>query len=72
MRELYRHNGEKVRSARLAAGLSHAELALEHRMTTAELELIELGEGFISAALLWEIATTLEVSISELFPAFGA
>jgi hypothetical protein len=33
--------------------------------------LIELGESVISAALLWEIAMTLEVSISEFFPGLG-
>ena len=72
MRELYQHIGEKLKLARIAAGLSHAELAIEHKLTAAEVELIELGEHIISAALLWEIAITLEVSINELFPGSGA
>ena len=72
VRELYQHIGDKLRLARIAAGLSHAELALEHKLTAAEVELIELGEHIISAALLWEIAVTLEVSINELFPGGAA
>jgi transcriptional regulator with XRE-family HTH domain len=71
VRELYQHIGEKVRSARLAAGMSHHELASAHRLTPGEVELIELGEHVIPAALLWEIAITLEISINELFPGFA-
>jgi ribosome-binding protein aMBF1 (putative translation factor) len=71
VRELYQHIGEKLRLARIAAGLSHAELALEHRLSESEVKLIELGEHFVSAALLWEIAITLEISINELFPSTG-
>jgi ribosome-binding protein aMBF1 (putative translation factor) len=71
VRELYQHIGEKLRLARIAAGLSHAELALEHKLTESEVRLIELGEHLVSAALLWEIAITLEISINELFPSGG-
>jgi ribosome-binding protein aMBF1 (putative translation factor) len=71
VRELYQHIGEKLRLARVAAGLSHAELALEHKLTESEVKLIELGEHLVSAALLWEIAITLEISINELFPSTG-
>ena len=71
VRELYQHIGEKLRLARIAAGLSHAELAFEHKLTESEVRLIELGEHLVSAALLWEIAITLEISINELFPSGG-
>jgi transcriptional regulator with XRE-family HTH domain len=68
VREVYQHIGEKLKIARIAAGLSHAELALEHKLTEGEVKLIELGERMVSAALLWEIAITLEISINDLFP----
>ncbi len=59
--------GQKVAESRLAAGLTQAELAERVGVATETISRLERGAAVPSVARLEDIATALDLDLSELF-----
>jgi DNA-binding XRE family transcriptional regulator len=59
----------RVRSARLALGMSQAALAAATRLSRQSIGAIEAGRATPAVDVALRIATTLEASVEELFGA---
>ena len=66
--KLARQIGLSIRRARLAAGVTQGELALECNVSPERLALIEAGKRLPSTALLVDIAGAVGVSPGALLP----
>ena len=60
--------GDRLRCHRRAKGLSQAQLAIDADMEVSQISRIERGVINTSVITLLQIATVLEVDISELLP----
>jgi transcriptional regulator with XRE-family HTH domain len=60
--------GAALREARLNAGYTQEEIARVLRVTPATIARYELGVRHLSASMLLQIATALDISLSRLVP----
>jgi DNA-binding XRE family transcriptional regulator len=66
--DLYAHVGDKVRSARIAAGVSQDVLAQRVGLTRSSIANIEAGRQRIALHLFVAICQVLEKDVCELLP----
>lgn len=66
--ELMKYVGERVRKARLRAGLSQVDVAKEFGMTQAGLSKLERGENLLSLELLIRLPAIFGVPIIYFLP----
>lgn len=59
--------GNRVKSLRIAQGLTQLDLAVKIDVTDRLIQRIEAGEGFTSIKNVYRIAFALDISISKLF-----
>jgi XRE family aerobic/anaerobic benzoate catabolism transcriptional regulator len=64
--ELSLHLGKRVRSARAARGMTMKQLALQSGISLPYLSRVEKGDGNISIAVLYRLATALNLPIESL------
>ena len=60
--------GARIRSRRLELGISQQELAAAVGLSFQQVQKYERGANRVSASTLWEIAETLELAVSSLYP----
>lgn len=66
--DLYTHVGEKVRSARLAAGVSQDVLAQRVSLTRSSIANLEAGRQRIALHIFVAICQALDKDVCELLP----
>jgi XRE family aerobic/anaerobic benzoate catabolism transcriptional regulator len=64
--DLSLHLGQRVRSARAARGMTMKQLALESGISLPYLSRVEKGDGNISIAVLYRLATALNLPLESL------
>lgn len=60
--------GDRLRRARLRANLTQQGLADAADVSRAVVQRMEHGQGSPGLRQLWQIATTLQISVRELLP----
>lgn len=63
--------GERLKAARLRAGLSQAELGKAMNLSSQQVQKYERGVNRVSASMLMRASTTLGVPVAEFFPDAG-
>ena len=67
-----KHLGNKLKLRRLALGLTQTKVAKAINVTFQQIQKYETGANRVSASRLWDIASTLDVSINFFFDGLQA